>query len=105
APDALLLALMGGGALDNAVAVPVRRAGVGVGALVAANLKAGVDAGALDLLRLLADAQAINAQQGAAAPEPEGGRSESEEVQSLSRTRWLAALGEVAAGVAHDINN
>lgn len=106
APDPLLLTLMGGSALRNAVAVPVRRAGVGVGALVVANLKAEADAGDLELLGLLADLQAIAWQQGVAAPEPDAeGRNGSDEVQSLSRTRWLAALGEVAAGVAHDINN
>jgi len=107
APDALLLALTGGSELRNAVAVPVRRAGVGVGALVAVNLRAGVDERALDLLRLLADVQAIVSQQGRVVAEPEresrGGSDEKQ--QSLSRTRWLAALGEVAAGVAHDINN
>jgi len=106
-PDAVLLALTGGSELHNAVAVPVRRAGVGVGALLAANLRAGVDERALDLLRLLADVQAIMSQQGKAVSEPErdsrGGSDEKQ--QSLSRTRWLAALGEVAAGVAHDINN
>lgn len=108
APDAVLLALTGGSELRNAVAVPVRRAGVGVGALVAVNLRAGVDERALDLLRLLANVQTIVSQQARAASELEGeGRSGSEEKrqQSLSRTRWLAALGEVAAGVAHDINN
>jgi signal transduction histidine kinase/CheY-like chemotaxis protein len=107
APDGLLLALTAGDELRNAVAVPVRRAGVGVGALVAVNLRAGVDERALELLRLLADLQAIVSNQGRSAAEPEGeGRISAEEKQqSLSRTRWLAALGEVAAGVAHDINN
>lgn len=105
APDAVLLALAGGIAVQNAVVVPVRRAGVGVGALMAVNLAAGVDARALDLLRLLADVQAIVSQQGGALPGSEGEARGSDEKQTLSRTRWLAALGEVAAGVAHDINN
>ena len=106
-PDGVLLAVTAGSELRNAVAVPVRRAGVAVGALVAVNLRAGVDERALELLRLFADLQAIASQEGKAAPEAEGeGRVSSEEKQqSLSRTRWLAALGEVAAGVAHDINN
>src|SRR5690606_301008 len=106
APDAVLRALLGERAVRCAVAVPVRCAGVPVGALVAANLAAGVvDAEAVELLRLLAGVQAaVWPRQGGVEGEA-AERGPTDEMQAISRTRWLAALGELAAGVAHDINN
>ncbi|HEX7089304.1 MAG TPA: response regulator [Longimicrobiales bacterium] len=107
-PDALLRALLGERAMRNAVAVPVRQAGVGVGALVAVNVAAGEEAEMRELLPVLADLRAMIVQRQSREPgagDRSAGRDAADEMQGLARTRWLAALGELAAGVAHDINN
>jgi signal transduction histidine kinase/CheY-like chemotaxis protein len=107
-PDALVRALLGEREMRNAVAVPVQQAGIGVGALVAVNVAPGGGAEAVELLSVLADLRAMIAQRQpreAGSGDRPAGREAADEMQGLSRTRWLAALGELAAGVAHDINN